>query len=100
MKEVKKNKEEGKVQILLFSATFDEAVKKYANEVVGGKANQVRSCTMLHPCSCLFEACLSVQVIPLHHFVMLSEHLQCNKRQWFWVAQRTYLIEVEAGEDV
>ncbi len=52
MKEVKKNKEEGKVQILLFSATFDEAVKKYANEVVGGQANQVCSCTMLHPCSC------------------------------------------------
>ncbi|DBB13135.1 hypothetical protein WJX82_008599 [Trebouxia sp. C0006] len=41
MKEVKKNKEEGKVQILLFSATFDEAVKKYAHEVVGGQANQV-----------------------------------------------------------
>ncbi len=60
MKEVKKNKEEGKVQILLFSATFDEAVKKYANEVVGGKANQVRSRTMLHPCSCseLKHACL------------------------------------------
>lgn len=64
MKEVKKNKEEGQVQILLFSATFDEAVKKYANEVVGGKANQVRPCTMLHPCSCLSEACLSVQVKP------------------------------------
>ena len=57
MKEVKKNKEEGKVQILLFSATFDEAVKKYAHDVVGGQANQVRSCTML-ALACLKHACL------------------------------------------
>jgi len=95
MKEVKKNKEEGKVQILLFSATFDEAVKKYANEVVGGQANQVRSCTMLYPCSCLSQTCLSVQVTPLHHCVMLSEHQQCNNRQSFhafgWHKEHTLL---------
>lgn len=42
IREVKKNKEEGQVQILLFSATFDEKVKEYAHGVVGGKANQAR----------------------------------------------------------
>ncbi len=38
---VKKNKAEDQVQILLFSATFDDTIKEYAHKIVGGKANQV-----------------------------------------------------------
>lgn len=41
IREVKKNKAEDQVQILLFSATFDDTIKQFANDIVGGKANQV-----------------------------------------------------------
>ena len=41
IKEVKKGKSDSAVQILLFSATFDDKVKTFAHSIVGGAANQV-----------------------------------------------------------
>ena len=47
IREVKKNKADDQVQILLFSATFDDTIKAFANSIVGGKANQVFASNML-----------------------------------------------------
>lgn len=41
IKEVKKGKPDAQVQILLFSATFDDTIKTFAHNIVGGAANQV-----------------------------------------------------------
>ncbi|KAL3138207.1 hypothetical protein ABBQ38_005428 [Trebouxia sp. C0009 RCD-2024] len=41
IKEVKKGKPDAAVQILLFSATFDDTIRTFANNIVGGTANQV-----------------------------------------------------------
>lgn len=43
IKEVNKGKPDKAVQILLFSATFDEHIKTFAHNIVGGDANQVCS---------------------------------------------------------
>lgn len=41
IKEVKKGKQDAQVQILLFSATFDDTIRNFAHNIVGGAANQV-----------------------------------------------------------
>ena len=47
IKEVKKGKPDAQVQILLFSATFDDTIRTFAHNIVGGTANQVS----MHLCS-------------------------------------------------
>ena len=48
IKQVTKDRQDA-VQILLFSATFDESVKHFAQNAVGGKANKV-SCYSFASC--------------------------------------------------
>lgn len=48
IKEVKKGKQDAQVQILLFSATFDDTIRNFAHNIVGGAANQV-SMHFTHP---------------------------------------------------
>lgn len=48
IKDVKKGKPDGQVQILLFSATFDDSVRTFAHNIVGGAANQVSMAFLKH----------------------------------------------------
>ena len=61
IKEVKKGKPDAGVQILLFSATFDDTIRTFANNIVGGAANQVNS-----PLNLIAVNCLGFCSSPLH----------------------------------
>lgn len=66
IKEVKKGKQDAQVQILLFSATFDDTIRNFAHNIVGGAANQV-SMHFTHP--------VLLQVICNRHVLQSMKHL-------------------------
>ena len=55
IKEVKKGKADAQVQILLFSATFDDTIKTFAHNIVGGAANQVSTHPLLLQFVCKWQ---------------------------------------------
>lgn len=61
IKEVKKGKPDAGVQILLFSATFDDTIRTFANNIVGGAANQVSTSLRL-----ILVTCFEIGCIHLH----------------------------------
>ena len=62
IKEVKKGKPDAQVQILLFSATFDDTIKTFAHNIVGGAANQVIM-TLTHP---ILLQCMGKWQVQMH----------------------------------
>ena len=69
IKEVKKGKPDAQVQILLFSATFDDTIRTFAHNIVGGAANQV-SMLFAHP-------------LPLQFICQWQVQMHCNQTNLF-----------------